>query len=428
MKGLVISWYFPPINSSEGLVTFKLLKNSKFEYDVFTQSADKTWSYDTNETKLSSSNVTNLNIGDKWMSYVDWIEKGVEYFKNNSEKYDFIMSRSMPPESHAIAFRIKEMYPNKLWIASFGDPIANNPYSDLHKVKSPYSIKGQQFEYIPIRTLVSPIRIIKNAVWKLRNYRYTRKYDTRQKYNEIENKTILNADVLIFNNKYQLEHMLKNYDDSIKNKAVIIPHTFDKDFYNQTEIKEKSDVITIRHLGHLDETRTPISFLKAVKRLKENYTDIEKRLLIEFYGDVCDSDKLYIMDNELCDIVKVKKPVKYFDSLKLMQESDLLLLVDANLSTVINRNIFFAAKISDYIGSGTNIFGITMTDGPSADILKETNGIQSSYSADEIYMKLKKILDTHSIPEPKNADHYDIKNVVKLYDDIVEEKVKGQVK
>ena len=27
-KGLVISWYFPPINSSEGLCTFKLLKNS----------------------------------------------------------------------------------------------------------------------------------------------------------------------------------------------------------------------------------------------------------------------------------------------------------------------------------------------------------------------------------------------------------------
>ena len=36
-KGLVISWYFPPINSSEGLVTFKLLKNSKYKYDVFTQ-------------------------------------------------------------------------------------------------------------------------------------------------------------------------------------------------------------------------------------------------------------------------------------------------------------------------------------------------------------------------------------------------------
>lgn len=42
---LVISWYFPPINSSEGLVTYKLLKNSKFQYDVCMQDSNDSWSY-----------------------------------------------------------------------------------------------------------------------------------------------------------------------------------------------------------------------------------------------------------------------------------------------------------------------------------------------------------------------------------------------
>ena len=424
MKGFVISWYFPPINSSEGLVTFKLLKNSKYDYDVFTQSADKTWSYDTNETKLVSDNITNLNLKDNWISFDKWVNKGVEYFRKNSNKYDFIMSRSMPPESHEIALKIKEEFPEKLWIASFGDPIASNPYNELYKAKSPYSLKGQQFEYIPLKTLISPIRVTKNMVWKFRNYRYNRKNNSMFKHAEIENKTILNADIIIFNNKYQYEHMLKNYDESIKKKALIIPHTFDRDFYKNVE-KVNNDKIIIRHLGHLDATRTPINFLKAVERLKENDEKLSEKLLVELYGDVCDSDKLYIMNNELYDIVKVKKPVTYFDSLKLMQESDLLLLVDANLSSVIDRNIFFAAKISDYIGSGTNIFGITMTDGPSADILKETNGIQSSYSSDEIYMKLKRIIDTKLIPEQKNADNYNIKSVVGKYDKIIEEKLKG---
>ena len=51
-KGFVTSWYFPPINSSEGTCTFKLLKNSKYEYDVFTQKNNKNWSYDTNEDKM----------------------------------------------------------------------------------------------------------------------------------------------------------------------------------------------------------------------------------------------------------------------------------------------------------------------------------------------------------------------------------------
>ena len=38
--------------------------------------------------------------------------------------------------------------------------------------------------------------------------------------------------------------------------------------------------------------------------------------------------------------VKFKKPIKYFDSLKVMQDSDLLLLVDANLGKVVSQNIF----------------------------------------------------------------------------------------
>ena len=59
---LVISWFYPPINSSEGLVTFKLLNNSRYEYDVYTQKGATDFSYGKNvalektgETRLSNS-------------------------------------------------------------------------------------------------------------------------------------------------------------------------------------------------------------------------------------------------------------------------------------------------------------------------------------------------------------------------------------
>ena len=42
-------------------------------------------------------------------------------------------------------------------------------------------------------------------------------------------------------------------------------------------------------------------------------------------------------------IVRFRKPVTYFESLKIMQESDWVLLIDANLSYFLNENIFFAA-------------------------------------------------------------------------------------
>ena len=41
------------------------------------------------------------------------------------------------------------------------------------------------------------------------------------------------ADGIIFNNKYQMEYMLNGYDDEIKNKAILLPHGYDKDFYNK---------------------------------------------------------------------------------------------------------------------------------------------------------------------------------------------------
>ena len=52
MKGFVISWFYPPINSSEGLVTFKLLNRSEIKHDVFTQKGNQHWSYK-KENKLA---------------------------------------------------------------------------------------------------------------------------------------------------------------------------------------------------------------------------------------------------------------------------------------------------------------------------------------------------------------------------------------
>ncbi|MFR8622331.1 hypothetical protein [[Ruminococcus] torques] len=49
------------------------------------------------------------------------------------------MTRSMPPESHEIGLKIKEIKPEIKWIASFGDPIANNPFV-LKTIKKDFSV------------------------------------------------------------------------------------------------------------------------------------------------------------------------------------------------------------------------------------------------------------------------------------------------
>ncbi len=423
MKGFIISWFFPPINSSEGLVTFKLLKNSKYDYDVFTQKNNLVWTYKTNEDSLISSNVNTVFA--KGDTYKEWIEEGVQYFSKNREKYDFIMSRSMPPESHVIASKIKKLYPNIKWVASFGDPIDNNPFQILLEEKSPYSVRGISWMELPIKKLFSPKRILKNFIWKTRKKRYIKSVNKSNDSLGIQDETIKNADVLIFNNEYQKKYMLSKYGEEISKKAIIIPHTFDKDFYEKIENKTDNKKIKITYVGHLDNIRNAHSFLAAVKRLNENTPDLGSKMEIEFYGNMDNNDKVFIMDNELYSFIKVKKPVDYFTSLKIMQEADWLLLIDANLASILEENIFFAAKLADYLGTGNKILGITQTEGASASIIRETGGIVSSHSTDEIYMYLKMILDKKLDIKMKNLSNYDIANVVNKYDDKIKELIGG---
>lgn len=421
-KGLVISWYFPPINSSEGLCTFKLLKNSKFNYDVYTQNKNKSWSYDTNEDKLTSSNVKTIFSNSNNLE--GWVKEGIEYCDKEINKYNFVMSRSMAPESHEIALELKRRNPNILWIASFGDPIANNPYNSFTYKKSPYRVKGNGILSYSMGYVLSPKRILKNMWWEFKDKRYKRKHTRFYKDEKLQNVVLKQADAIIFNNPYQMEFMLEGYSEEIKNKAIVLPHGYDKDFYQKNK-KNSNSKYKISYLGHLDDIRTPRNFLKALCRLKKQKRNLYDNLEIEIYGDMSDKDKVFLVDNDLCDIVKFKTPVKYFESLNVMKNSDLLLLIDANLGTVIPKNIFYAAKLADYIGSGSNIFGITMLDGPSADIIKEVGGVICSHSVEDIYNNLVMILEGKiKISNKDKKKHYDMKNISEIFDKRITELLK----
>ena len=157
-KILVISWFYPPVNSSEGLVTYKLLKSSQHDYDIFTQKNSELWCYD-NKTELPESKNIKI-IFAKANNLKEWMEEAIEYYKENIDKYDIIMTRSMPPESHKIGLKIKQINPDIKWIASFGDPIAKSPYIELADgYYRTYSMRMSR----SLRWILSPKRIIKNA-------------------------------------------------------------------------------------------------------------------------------------------------------------------------------------------------------------------------------------------------------------------------
>lgn len=419
-KILVISWFYPPINSSEGLVTYKLLRNSKLQYDVCIQESNASWSYGKNEKLPEAVNVTRIPVAADDLEV--WKEAAVEYFRKNKEKYDIVMTRSMPPESHMIGLKIKEIKPEIIWIASFGDPIANNPFvlKDMNTL-SPYSHK---FRRMGIRELISPKRILKNALWKKRTNDSLEPFRREQK---LEEDILRQCDYVILNNKYQEAYMLGSYDESIKSKALVLPHSYDSTLYPETTGETKvNKKIRMVYIGHLNDIRTPHLLFEAVNQLKEMKPDLDDRLEIQLYGNMSDKEKVYLLDNELLDVVQIKKPVDYRTSLAIMKESDWLIHIDANLSGVLDENIFFAAKLTDYIGAGKPIFGITMFDGAGADVIRDVNGLTVSYTADEIRNYLYLIVYknyTIQMESGKNKEQYNAVNVAARFDEFVKNRV-----
>ena len=409
---LVISWFYPPINSSEGLVTYKLLKASKSDYDVFTQKSNPLWSYGNKDYLPDCKNIN--TIFSKVDNLDSWVTDAIEFYNANMDKYDIVMTRSMPPESHKIGLAIKKINPKIKWIASFGDPIAENPYTKISLTyESPHSVKN----CANLLGVISPKRIIKNTIFKIK---YKRQRDFYLKKDlKLQNSIFKYADTLIFNSEYQKNYMLDKQSSEIIDKALVLNHSYDASLYPEKE--KKNDKIKFCYIGHLDTIRTPLLLLKAIRKLYKENPNLSEKAVFEFYGHMSDSDKLYIINHELTDVIKVKNPVSYLKSLEIMQSSDWLLHIDADISSVVNENIFFAAKLADYIGTGNSIFGITMLSGISADILKNLNALSTSYSAQEIKNYLWLIIyNNYTLEINKDfQNEFNSLNVAKKFDEYI---------
>ncbi len=418
---LVVSWFFPPVNSSEGIVTYKLLNNSKYRYDVFTQKNNDNWAYVSSDNMTINDNISYIDSGTD--SLDEFKNKAIAYFKENHDKYDIIMTRSMPEQSHMIGLEIKKIKKGIIWIASFGDPIGNNPFTiKAVKAENPYSLAQRYKRPMSVREIFSPKRILKSYIF---NRRSKANYATYVlKNNGLQKEIINSCDYVIYNSEEQREYMLKDYSnkDLLDKKSLIIPHSYDSKLYPKDSSDNKTGKINFTFIGHLDDIRTPHVLLEAVNRLQKFDSKIADKAEFNFYGDLGDNDKLYIINNYLFDLIKIRRPVDYLQSLKLMKEADWLIHIDADISDVVDKNIFFAAKVADYIGTQREILGITMINGVSADILRNLNALCLENCADEIFNYLYMII-YKGYTRNLNIEYgkqFDAVNVAKKFDGFIE--------
>lgn len=403
-RGYVVGWFYPPQTTAQAISTYKILKNSKINYDVFTTKS-RIWNYNS-ETNLNIFDTPNINVFTSEETDPNlWCNLACKEFLENSNKYDFFMTRVMPSWSHNVGLKIRDAGDNTKWVASFADPMFNSPYVL-------YNIANSNFNQ-------------KTADSILNNYNDIFKNPQKKKYecfktliDEKNNilKVFEQSDLMIFTNKYQLEWMLGDLYDKYSIKCLVLPHSYDPEFYLYHE-KKNNDVKSFLFIGHTDKLRNLNSFVEAISEIIKDNPSFSKKIKVTLIGSIYEETLDLIKRNKLEKIFVIENNVDYISSLDLMSKSDVLIHSDAKFKFMNDLNIYFASKISDYIGSGRLVLSLSTKIGPTVDVLKETNHIVCEIDdVDKIKKEIINIVDGKYNNLKHNNYLYSSPNVVKEYD------------
>jgi hypothetical protein len=231
--------------------------------------------------------------------------------------YQAIISVSPFHSVNEVMLRVKRQCPTAHWIAYFCDPWAANP--------------------IERRALV-------------------RRWNAWQ-----EPRALRAADYVVHSSPQALDLVLRDNPWLDPAHTRVVPHAFDPSLYPQRP-KQRNEQIILRYIGTLFGRRSPQPVFRAMARLLERKPELVGRLRLELIGavhaDLADRDAE--SSHPLPpDLVHWLPPVPYRDSLALMYDADILLLIEADVA----ETPFVPSKVTDYMGADTPIIGIVPAGG-----------------------------------------------------------------
>jgi len=232
-------------------------------------------------------------------------------------QFDAVLTFSYPFSLNILGKRLKDYYGCR-WIAHQSDPWVDNPSLNLGPV----------------------MRWINNRMEK-------KYYD--------------DADGLVFT-CVECSDFMKKKHPSLADRITFIDHSFDPSLYPPATPRDDFPRI-VRYIGNFYGKRTVKPLLQALPKLSEA---ARKNIRFEVVGANIKTKSIIKKARIPEELLSVTGSVNYQESLRLMVNSDALLMIDAPYK---KDNILFPCKLTDYIGAGRPLLGIC-SPGPTARILK----------------------------------------------------------
>lgn len=353
---LLLTYAFPPMALAEAFLAAKTLGNMEdCEIDVVCAESGKKWQG--NDSSLDEyvrerfNSVSRIRqpifarrFRFRWLPLLANMPDILVYSNNRMlkavrslapENYHAMVSWSQWHSVHLVALSVKRQFPRLRWMAHFSDPWVDNVYVS-------YSRLG---------------RLINERM---------------------ERRVIEGADRICFTTRQTADIVMKKYPTGWVNKVTVHPHPYDSSLYGQ-KLKQDGLVkeqMILRYLGTFYGPRSPEPLFMALREISEKYPYALQGVSFELVG-VTPAEFLQTEDYQTLPngLVTIVSPVDYRTSLKLMAQSQALLLIDAPGS----ESVFLPSKLIDYIGSGRPIFGIT-PPGASADLIAQLGGLVANPS------------------------------------------------
>lgn len=368
MRIFVASWFFPPNTSSEGIVAYKLLRNSAHSYDVVTVTSHR-WGYK-NDFPINDDNICVILLNTD--SVEEWARKALELFreKHASTPYDAFMTRCMPREALEVGIKLKREFPDVPWICSLADPVGNDPYVRLQIERSD-DFSNREKKCVLTELALPPEK-------------WTRKWENHAsnnisdqfRFKRLQNVALQTADLLIAPCFEQAAYMVNGMEGA--RTIHILPHSFDDALFEMApEIHPlESGKIHFSFFGYSYRHRSVQPFIEALMWILQRCPDILSRIQMHIFGNYEGYLAKDVTQYSLDSVVVLHGSVDYLESLAIMKQSDCLLHVDTYFPEFEESggSIFLAGKLADYVGAEKPILGITGYGSPSWNVIDLLGG------------------------------------------------------
>lgn len=188
----------------------------------------------------------------------------------------------------------------------------------------------------------------------------------------MEGAVLRSADYVVTTTEEISQRLTRKYP-FIRNRCETIPNGFDSDDFRGLERDASSDRFTITYTGTFYGLRTARYFLAALRNVADKNKHLQDRIRVVFAGPEDRHTVRLVQELGLQDIVELTGFISHRESLQLMMNADVLLLVMGGGEVVGNGmgTMMIPGKTFEYLAARRPILTLA-PDGAVSDLVRAT--------------------------------------------------------